>query len=278
MSLFIASLNSGSNGNCYYIGNETEAILVDAGISCKETEKRMVQLGLSMKLVKAIFISHEHSDHIRGLEVLSKKYDLPVYITEQTLGNSRMTIRTGICHFVSNEVIAIGGLTVTAFPKLHDARDPHSFTVEGNGVTIGVLTDIGDHCENVIHHFKRCDAAFLEANYDDDLLENGRYPWHLKNRIRSGKGHLSNRRALDLFLNHQSDSLTHVLLSHLSKDNNHPELANELFERHAGKILVAVASRDEASPVYHIRKGVYAEKKIRVFKTREVVEQLSLFN
>jgi phosphoribosyl 1,2-cyclic phosphodiesterase len=272
--LFIASLNSGSNGNCYYIGNEREAVLIDAGISCKETEKRMHALGLSLQHVKAIFISHEHSDHIKGLEVLSKRYGIPVYISEKTLGNSRLSLaEERTFHFVCAEVIAIGGLTVTAFGKIHDARDPFSFTVEGNDVTVAVLTDIGDTCERVVHHFSRSNAVFLEANYDDELLENGRYPWHLKNRIRGGKGHLSNKKALDLFRAHRSEELTHVLLCHLSAENNDPQLAQELFDAHAGPTFVTVASRHEASAVYKVEKGIFPEK-----KTVARLAQLSLFD
>lgn len=279
MSLYIASLNSGSNGNCYYVGNGREAVLIDAGISCRETEKRMQQLGLSLQTVRAIFISHEHTDHIKGVAVLSKKYGIPVYITESTLNNSRLDLQPELIRsFVADEVIAVGELTVTAFGKLHDAQDPHSFTVEGNGVAIAVLTDIGDCCEQVVHHFSRCNAAFLEANYDDDLLENGRYPWHLKNRIRGGKGHLSNRKALDLFREHRSDLLTHVLLCHLSADNNDPGLVYDLFEQHAGKTLVTVASRHEVSAVYHIESGVFPEKTNHVIPPKKRSEQLSFFD
>jgi phosphoribosyl 1,2-cyclic phosphodiesterase len=275
MALQIASLNSGSNGNCYYVGNGREAVLIDAGISCRETETRMKRLGLSLQHVKAIFISHEHTDHIRGVEVLSKKYSIPVYISEKTLGNSRLALQTDVYHFVSDEVIAVGGLTVTAFGKLHDARDPHSFTVEGNGLSVAVLTDIGAVCDRIKYHFSRCNAAFLETNYDEDLLQNGPYPWHLKNRIRGGKGHLSNRQALELFLEHGSELLTHVLLCHLSKENNRPELAQELFDRHAEKTFVTVASRYEESAVYRIEQGIFPEKK--AFAPTEKPEQLSLF-
>jgi phosphoribosyl 1,2-cyclic phosphodiesterase len=276
MSLHIASLNSGSNGNCYYVGNDSEAVLIDAGISCRETEKRMALLGLSLRTVKAIFISHEHTDHIRGVEVLSKKYGIPVYMTERTLANSRLLLQEDLLRFfVTSEIVTVGGLTVTAFSKIHDAHDPHSFSVEGNGVSIAVLTDIGDPCEQVIHHFSRCDAAFLEANYDDELLENGRYPWHLKNRIRGGKGHLSNRKALDLLLNYGSESLSHVLLCHLSQENNSPELVQQLFDPHAGQTMVTVASRHEQSAVYHVQKGIFREKTVPVIKEKS--EQLTLF-
>src|SRR5450432_2822414 len=130
MSLFITSLNSGSNGNCYYIGNDREAVLVDAGISCKETEKRMERLGLVMDRIKAIFVSHEHADHINGIPVLSKKYRLPVYITTATLRNSGIRLdKTLIRSFSADQPVSIGDLTVTAFTKLHDAAEPHSFIV-----------------------------------------------------------------------------------------------------------------------------------------------------
>ena len=128
MSLFVASLNSGSNGNCYYVGNDQEAVLVDAGISCRETERRMRRLGLNLSNVKAIFISHEHGDHIRGVEVLSRRYQVPVYITEKTLAYTKVDASL-VNHFGTHESITIGGLSVKAFPKFHDAVDPHSFTI-----------------------------------------------------------------------------------------------------------------------------------------------------
>jgi phosphoribosyl 1,2-cyclic phosphodiesterase len=253
MSLFISSLNSGSNGNCYYIGNERDAILVDAGISCRETERRMHRLGLSMQKVRAIFISHEHSDHINGVTVLSKKYNLPVYITTGTLNNCSLVLDIQkTFSFTAYEAIKIGELLISAFPKFHDAAHPHSFIVECNGVKVGVLTDIGIACENVIKHFSQCHAAFLEANYDEELLEKGRYPYHLKRRIRSGHGHLSNSQALEVFINHRSAHLSHLLLSHLSRDNNSPELVHELFSQHANGTEIIVASRYEESAVYHI--------------------------
>jgi phosphoribosyl 1,2-cyclic phosphodiesterase len=253
MSLFIASLNSGSNGNCYYIGNERDAILVDAGISCRETERRMHRLGLSMQKVRAIFVSHEHSDHINGITVLSKKYNLPVYITQGTLNNCSLVLdQQRTFSFIAYQAIQIGELLISAFPKFHDAAHPHSFIIECKGVKVGVLTDIGAVCENVIKHFSQCHAAFLEANYDEELLEKGRYPYHLKRRIRSGHGHLSNSQALEVFINHRSAHLSHLLLSHLSRDNNRPELVQELFSQHANGTQIIVASRYEESAVYHI--------------------------
>jgi len=265
MSLFITSLNSGSNGNCYYIGNSTEAVLIDAGISCRETEIRMKRLGLSMSTLKAIFISHEHTDHISGVRVLSKKYQLPVYITPATLQSAGIiTEKHLVRHFTADQQITIDGLTVVAFPKCHDANDPHSFVISSNGVNIGVFTDIGNCCDQVIAHFKKCHAVFLEANYCEDLLMNGSYPYILKKRISSDNGHLSNTQALELFTKYRGRQLSHLILSHLSKINNSPELVDQLFSQVAGKTNIVLASRYEETSVYCIEQS-----KIEPFHSKE---------
>jgi phosphoribosyl 1,2-cyclic phosphodiesterase len=276
--LFIASLNSGSNGNCYYIGNHDEAVLVDAGISCRETEKRMDRLGLNMRKVKAIFVSHEHTDHISGINTLSKKHQLPVYITNATLQNGGLKINEQLVKsFSAYEPIKIGNLTITAFPKFHDACDPHSFIVAGNSVKIGVFTDIGIACEHVTNHFNQCNAAFLEANYDEELLNTGRYPYHLKNRIRGGRGHLSNKQALQIFLKHKPAFMSHLLLSHLSHDNNRPELVQDLFSKKAGKTEIVIASRYEETKVYHVRNLSRLGYSIKSSARASSQFQLSLF-
>ena len=258
MQLFFTSLNSGSNGNCYYVGNAREAVLVDAGISCRETEKRIKQLGLSMSKVKAIFVSHEHSDHINGVPVLARKYNLPVYISDATLKHSR--IRFNALDFrplPAHQPVQVGELQVTGFPKIHDAADGHSFVVHYAGFTVGVFTDIGMPCDNLATYFKQCHAAFLEANYCADMLENGSYPLYLKNRIRGGEGHLSNAQALAFFLEHKPPFLKHLLLAHLSKNNNSPRLVKKLFTEHAGQVQVTVASRYEATPVFAVNQASY---------------------
>jgi phosphoribosyl 1,2-cyclic phosphodiesterase len=276
MSLFIASLNSGSNGNCYYIGNEHDAILVDAGISCRETERRMKRIGLTMQKVRAIFISHEHSDHINGLTVLSKKYNLPVYITPATLQRSGLHLASHlVVSFTAYEPVAVGNMLISPFPKFHDAAHPHSFIIESLGIKVGVLTDIGAACEHVIKNFAQCHAAFLEANYDEELLEKGRYPYHLKRRIRGGNGHLSNSQALEIFINHRSPMLSHLLLSHLSRDNNRPELVHQLFSQHANGTRIIVASRYEESAVYHINGTIPADEQPAHHQAGQV--QYSLF-
>jgi phosphoribosyl 1,2-cyclic phosphodiesterase len=253
MSLFFTSLNSGSNGNCYYVGSSSEAVLVDAGISCRETEKRMQALGLDMRSVKAIFISHEHSDHITGLGILSKKYQLPVYITHHTLRESHVHIESHLVRsFSADAPLTVGELSVTPFKKSHDACDPHSFVISDGTINIGVFTDIGIACQQVIRYFRKCHAVFLEANYCPDMLRTGSYPIYLKRRISSDTGHLSNTQALDLFLKFKTRRLTHLVLSHLSENNNNPQLVNDLFADRAGPVNIVVASRYEATPVYHI--------------------------
>jgi phosphoribosyl 1,2-cyclic phosphodiesterase len=254
MSLFVASLNSGSNGNCYYIGNQDEGVLVDGGISCRETVKRMKRLGLDIMKVRAIFVSHEHGDHIHGVPGISKRYKIPVYMTDGTRLNGNVSIREELLHKLETyKPVAVGGLSVVAFPKLHDAKEPTCFIVEGGHVRIGVFTDLGKPCEHVIRHFAQCHAAFLETNYDEDMLANGSYPFMLKERIRGDQGHLSNGQALQLFMDHRPPYMTHLFLSHLSADNNRPRIVKEMFANKAGNTTIIVASRRKETPLYHVR-------------------------
>lgn len=253
MALYFTSINSGSNGNCYYIGNDDEAVLVDIGLTCKEVEIRMNRLGLPLSGVKAIFISHEHSDHIKGLAVFAKKYKLPVYISSPTLKNSKLLLDANNTFSLSHQQhIQIGSLKIAAFSKFHDAADPYSFTVECNEVRVGVFTDIGAVCDRLITHFKNCHAAFLEANYDAQMLANGKYPYFLKRRITSGHGHLSNAQALELFVNHKAPYMSHLLLSHLSKYNNDATLVENLFKNVAGDTFIKVASRHQETELYYV--------------------------
>ncbi len=250
MSLLITSINSGSNGNCYYIGNERDAVLVDAGISARETLRRMQKLGLAPDTVRAIFVSHEHGDHIAGIVGLSRKLEIPVYISAGTQQAAALPVDQRLCrHFADNDRLAIGSLEVLAFNKSHDAADPYSFTISDGLVTVGVFTDIGRVCSNLIRHFKDCHAAFLEANYCERMLENGSYPFHLKKRISGGRGHLSNTQALDLFVKHRHGQLSHLVLSHLSKNNNDPELVGRLFSAQRKSTQITVASRYHEMPL-----------------------------
>jgi phosphoribosyl 1,2-cyclic phosphodiesterase len=154
--------------------------------------------------------------------------------------------------FQTGKAISIGQLKVTPFRKSHDASDPHSFLVSDKQINIGVFTDIGYPCKQVIRYFQKCHAAFLEANYCADMLENGGYPYYLKKRISSDKGHLSNAQALELFNSYRPQQLSHLILSHLSKNNNRPELVDQLFTQSAGSTKIIVASRYEESSVFCI--------------------------
>ena len=253
MPLSIASLNSGSNGNCYYIGNGDEAVLIDAGISCRETELRMKRLGLPMNRVKAIFISHEHSDHIQGISTLVSKYHLPVYFSQPTLKKAGLgKIRKNAFHFTAQQPVMIGSLRITAFQKTHDACDPHSFVVSASKTNIGIFTDIGKPCDQLIHYFKQCHAAFLESNYDEDMLENGRYPLYLKNRIRSGEGHLS-------------------------KENNSPELVESLFTAIPTSTRIVIASRYQETALYEISVPETDAQTLLLRTKSSTKQQLSLF-
>jgi phosphoribosyl 1,2-cyclic phosphodiesterase len=276
MGLQMAALASGSNGNCYYVGNETDAVLIDAGITCKETEKRMERLGLSFGRIRAIFVSHEHSDHIRGIASLAKKYSLPVYITAPTLKACFFPLgRNKFESFFPFQEVAIGSLHVLPFPKIHDAADPHSFVVRSRGVSVGVITDIGGVCAQVSQQFSACDAVFLESNYDRDMLVKGRYPQYLKNRISGGKGHISNEEALELFNKHRSPRLRYLFLSHLSKENNCPMLVSDLFREHAMGVEVIVTSRYSESKLCFA--GAETEAAKPVLHSEIYPSQLALF-
>ncbi|PZR28442.1 MAG: MBL fold metallo-hydrolase [Citrobacter freundii] len=288
MSLFISSLNSGSNGNCYYVGNEEEAVLIDAGISCREIEKRMKRLELSIDKVKAVFISHEHGDHITGVVSLSRKYKLPVYITPKTLADSKLPVDEAFVNsFTADQPVIIGNLMITAFRKYHDAIDPHSFVISSNNVQIGVFTDIGVCCSEVKKYFAQCDAVFLESNYCNDMLENGRYPYHLKRRIKGGKGHLSNTEALELFCQYRTERLKYLILSHLSNNNNDTELVSRIFNEKAGDTNIIVASRYQETEVIRIDPftGVITSQisatitpRIEIFRAEDIRPvQLTLF-
>ncbi len=276
MPAYITSLNSGSNGNCYYIGNDTEAVLIDAGISCRETEKRMERLGLSMNKIRAIFLSHEHADHITGIPAISKKYQIPVYLTPATRNACPIPIESHLIHFLQfPEPVIVGKLTVTAFPKFHDAAEPCSFMITVKNINIGVFTDIGHVCREVAYYFSKCQAAFLETNYSEEMLAKGNYPESLKKRIRGKNGHLSNTEALELFLNHRNKGLNHLILSHLSRNNNSVKMVEDLFQEHATTTKITVASRYKETNVICLDTENSLIKES--LKKRPAEIQLSLF-
>lgn len=240
----LCAIASGSNGNCYYIGNHHEAILIDAGISARRVIARMQQQQLDPAKLKAIFISHEHSDHTNGARVLSKKLNLPVYITSRTFIALYPHHRPFSPRFFEPGIeIRIGSFVIIPFLKKHDAAEPCSFRVGYNGFQTGVFTDIGSACDNVMKHLSLCHAMFLETNYDEKMLWSGRYPWPLKRRIASEHGHLSNDQAFELLKGYAGSQLQTVFLSHLSAENNTPELAMERFNELKSRMSIHPTSR-----------------------------------
>jgi phosphoribosyl 1,2-cyclic phosphodiesterase len=219
-----AALASGSSGNCFVIEKNKKLILIDAGISCKQTFLKLKNLKLNPKKIDSIFITHEHGDHIRGLDVLKKKTGAEIFMTKGTFVNARTMLNKDQVNFIkNNETIKRGGFEINAFSKNHDAEDPVSFIVHGSN-SLAVLTDIGEPCHNVIDAVRGADSIILESNHDEDMLNNGRYPIFLKRRIASDIGHLSNHQASLLALEN-ARNLNNLVLAHLSLNNNTEELA-----------------------------------------------------
>jgi len=243
--MIVASLNSGSNGNCYYLGTETDAVLIDAGLSWKQIRNRMGQLDLDIGKVRGVFISHEHSDHVFGLRGLFKNTGIPVYITEPTLSGigSNCIPFTAVRPFRAHQEVDLGTIHVTPFPISHDAADPHNFLISSSAITAGIFTDLGYACPVVRDYFSRCQAVFLETNYEEEKLRNSNYPAYLKERISGDRGHLSNLQALELFRTSRNKKLSHVFLSHLSAENNSPELAMATFADETPNASIHLTSR-----------------------------------
>jgi phosphoribosyl 1,2-cyclic phosphodiesterase len=249
----VTAIASGSNGNCYFFENENHAILIDAGISRKQILRRMENLGLEINKVRAIFVTHEHTDHTKGIDVLSRTQNILVFITEKTYANSNLKINDNlICFFKPEIELIISDIRIRPFLKNHDAAEPCSFIASSNGKNVGFITDIGSECNNVVSSLKNCDALFLESNYDETMLGEGSYPYFLKKRIASETGHFSNHQAGCLILENATPRLKHVFLSHLSGNNNTPKLAYNTFsglvaQRNDLNINVTVSSREKES-------------------------------
>ena len=251
--LEICAIASGSNGNCYYIGNEKDAVLIDAGISCKQIVQRMKDRNLNPLKVKAVFITHEHNDHISGARVFGNRLQVPIYLTSKTWYGAYKNMRPDVPKFFNQgDTINVGDFTIHSFSKNHDASEPCSFRVHHNGKNIGVFTDIGEACENVTQHLQMCDGLFLESNYDEKMLWEGRYPYFLKQRVASSVGHLSNKQAFDLLETHAGEHLKCVFLSHLSKENNTLEIAYVSMHPLTSRFEVKLTSRYEAGEVYRL--------------------------
>ena len=263
----MVSIASGSSGNCIYIGSDRTHILVDAGISNKRIEKSLNEIGIKGSELSGILITHEHSDHIRGLGVLSRKYGLPIYSTRETLeeiggmkslGEISPELFCPICHDVD---FYIGDLEIKPFRIDHDAANPVAYRIQNDKKSVAVATDMGHYSQYIVDHLQGLDAILLEANHDVKMLEAGPYPYYLKRRILSDYGHLSNENAGRLLSCILHDQMKHIFLGHLSKENNYEELAYETVRLEisegdtpyrADDFHITVAKRDQMSQIVTI--------------------------
>ena len=226
-NLGVCILASGSKGNAVFISSGDTSLLIDAGLSGIEIERRLKSRGLDPKNLDAILVSHEHSDHIQGVGVLSRRYKLPVYINSKTrkAAVSQLGNLYDSKNFECGSTFTINDLSIHPFSISHDAKDPCGFTVNQNGTKIGIATDLGIATSMVKAHLKGCTLLILEANHDEKMLINGPYPWPVKQRVKSRIGHLSNEESKALLNELQHDGLKHVMLAHISETNNTPQKA-----------------------------------------------------
>lgn len=263
----LCSIASGSSGNCIYAGSDSTHILVDVGISGKRTEAGLKELGLSVKDIDGIFITHEHTDHIAGLGVLGRKYEIPIYATKGTIEAIRNASSVGqipeeLFHPIrADEKIVIKDLVCNPMKISHDAVEPVAYRISHGRKRVGIITDLGNYDDYTVESLRGMDALLLEANHDVNMLQVGPYPYYLKQRILGDRGHLSNERAGQLLSHLLHEKLQAVVLGHLSKENNLPELAYEAVRVEItmadtgikiSDIPMQVAGRSEISQVIHI--------------------------
>ena len=224
-------LGSGSGGNACVVQNEDTMILIDAGFSGAEIRKRMQLVGLEPDDLEACLITHEHGDHIKGASILSRRHKVPLLMHPATkrAGHRKFTGNERIRHFEMKEVMQLGSLKVTSVPTLHDSASSTGFLVESNGLSLGYLTDLGAVTEDNFLAMRQADFLVMEANHDRDMLWNGRYPWVTKERIASDTGHLDNASGAGQVAGLTAGGTAHLVLVHLSENNNEPGLVRRLF-------------------------------------------------
>ena len=251
------SLQSGSNGNAICVEAGDTRLLFDAGISGKQAEERMATHGRDIREVDALIVSHEHSDHVRCSGVYQRKFGLPVYVTSATLAAARRWCKLGalsdVRYFHSGDTLDIKGVRVHTISTAHDAVDGVAFIVEHEDIRLGILTDLGHPFDGLARVIESVDAAYLECNYDVEMLEHGLYPPHLKARIRGGGGHLSNDESADLLRACGRKRPKWIAVAHLSGENNHPVLAIGAQRDAVGMDYpIHHASRHEVSPILSV--------------------------
>lgn len=262
--MILCSIASSSSGNCIYVGNDNTGILVDTGISKKKILEGMQKRDLDIKKVKAIVITHEHSDHIKGLGVMARSFKIPIYTTYMTAKAIRKIESIGkIDESLFNVLeadhdIYVDDIKVHAFSIAHDAVNPVSYSFSDGESKVCVTTDIGHYDDYIIENLRECSMLLIEANHDINMLQVGPYSYMLKQRILSDVGHLSNENCGRLLCEILSDKLKHVLLGHLSQENNYPQLAYQtvkciLLEKNDNifnQITLDVAGKDNPSQIY----------------------------
>jgi len=268
MSCRLTILGSGSSGNCAYLETDTTRILVDAGLSGRQIEERLAAIGKSPANLHAIFITHEHGDHVQGLRVFSNRYRIPVYANRPT----RAAVLEGFSSsgsggratafdwrvFETGQRFAAGDFDIEPFSIPHDASDPVGFVIHSGDRSITFLTDLGHMTHLTMEKARQADTLILETNHDEKLLQsNPNRPWALKQRISGRHGHLSNEAAATALAEIMSDRLRHVYLSHLSQDCNRPELAesaiqNKLKELGASHVRITVTSQNQPCPTENL--------------------------
>src|SRR5271155_3039563 len=246
MGVSVSVLASGSRGNCALVATSATRILVDAGLSGRETFKRLKALGERTEEISAILITHEHSDHVNGLQRLAKKLNFPVFITPPTRHAWSRAVRDseGVIpelpkseHFSAGRGFRIGDIEVMPFTIPHDAADPVGFTFRAEGVKVGFATDLGYMPANVRNHLRGCTVLVIESNHDVEMLRSGPYPWSVKQRVMSRVGHLSNDALAEFFTSDYDGGAEYLVLAHLSEQNNHPEIARAAAEQALGGSL-----------------------------------------
>lgn len=223
----IASLGSGSRGNASIIEDRDTCVLVDLGFSLKETTARLSRLGRSPEDISAILVTHEHADHIHGVAAFARKFGTPVYLTPGTWNAKNMGQLPARYEVNCHRPFRVGSLAVEPVPVPHDAREPCQYILASGGRRVGVLTDLGHITPWVESCYQSVDALLLECNHDVDMLEAGPYPWPLKRRVGGIHGHLNNGQAAQMLAAVETQRLQHLIVCHISEQNNRPELAVE---------------------------------------------------
>lgn len=235
MKLSFCSLSSGSSGNCYYVGNEFHGLLIDAGISAGSIRKFLKKMNISMETIMGVLVTHNHSDHIRGLEVLIRKNNLPAFTTRM-IWESILPFKGRVTNDCIREIpilqkFHLAGFDIEAFPVYHDAPQTIGFHICSQGRKLTIATDLGHICQTSGSYIREANLVVLESNYDEAMLDNGSYPYFLKARIKSDNGHLGNQQAAGYLAEIFNDDLSHICLAHLSKNNNTPEKAMQALQQ-----------------------------------------------